>query len=376
MAPSAVTMPQLGETVTEGTLTRWLLRVGERVTVGQAFFEVATDKVDTEVPSSFTGEVIEILVQEGETVPVGHTLALVRGADDDVTASTQLSAECTPEEPARISQSAKGRPPRGTVSAPPGAPKLSPVVRRLLQEHGLEATSVQGSTADGRITRDDVLAEVERRASSSASGITADPAVSLMPEPRRAGTAIDSGQFTIALLVDFNAVDGARDQQREVPTRGTFVVRALLEVLRADPRFIDVEASTLRLTSVCADGSQRQADVPQASALRVSGLMRALCNAEELPAGRSLDEVAASILVGVPGTVGGDGVTLLVSIFDVRERPAAIALGTGEPALAIRKVGTLSLSACRPELGDAEAAALLIRVRDVLEQRAWSSTTS
>ena len=90
MAPSAVTMPQLGETVTEGTLTRWLLQVGEQVSVGQALFEVATDKVDTEVPSSFTGELIQILVQEGETVPVGHTLALISGSDADVAAPTRL----------------------------------------------------------------------------------------------------------------------------------------------------------------------------------------------------------------------------------------------------------------------------------------------
>jgi pyruvate dehydrogenase E2 component (dihydrolipoamide acetyltransferase) len=216
-------MPQLGETVTEGTITKWHKRVGDEVVEDEVLFEVSTDKVDSEVPSPVSGTVDEILVQEGETVSVGTKLAVIGqgGATAPQAATTasaatatatptaqvppdgsgapepkaKAGAEVAPEE-AEVSvgagteaasggrrqsggQSAQAKPPTGAPprpgsrpadQRPPSAPAqggpsklLSPVVRRLIAENGLDPAEIEGSGAGGRITRDDVLAAIDRK---------------------------------------------------------------------------------------------------------------------------------------------------------------------------------------------------------------------
>ena len=155
-------MPQLGETVTEGTIVRWLKQVGDAVAVDDPLFEVSTDKVDTEVPSAFAGYLRPILVAEGDTVPIGTPLAW------SPTPPTSRSSRSTPARsspPAPRSAATAGH--RARTAQPgrqrlPAAPArdvaLSPVVRRLLAQHGLEPGQVVGSGRQGRITRSDVLA--------------------------------------------------------------------------------------------------------------------------------------------------------------------------------------------------------------------------
>ena len=139
-------MPQLGETVADGTVTKWFKKVGDVVQRGEPLFEVSTDKVDTEIPSPVDGTITEILVQEGETVDVGTVLAVIggRGAVGPTATSVEalLNEVRTPAVP----------------SSPPGA--LSPVVRRLLADNGLDAAHIVGTGPQGRLTRDDVLAAV------------------------------------------------------------------------------------------------------------------------------------------------------------------------------------------------------------------------
>ncbi len=211
-----ITMPQLGETVTEGTITRWAKEVGERVDEDEVLFEVSTDKVDSEVPSPAGGYLSEILVQEGETVDVGTRLAVVSpsapgeatadGPADDIAVqagdeATEVAAkaeeagasevEATAE--AAETEVAKGEaeaarapepaaPPTGGVgtagtrSAREDAASgdraarsggngrlLSPLVRRLIGEHDVDVEQISGTGAGGRVTRDDVLAFVEGR---------------------------------------------------------------------------------------------------------------------------------------------------------------------------------------------------------------------
>src|SRR6266513_819195 len=125
-----ITMPQLGETVTEGTITKWFKQVGDQVAEDEVLFEVSTDKVDSEVPSSAGGYVAEILVQEGETVDVGTRLAVV---------AEQAVAEPAPEAEARPPSDGAGT--RPAAARPAGKTEgkvLSPVVRRLIAEHGLD----------------------------------------------------------------------------------------------------------------------------------------------------------------------------------------------------------------------------------------------
>ena len=164
-------MPQLGETVADGTVTKWFKAVGDVVAKGDTLFEVSTDKVDTEIPSQFDGVLSSILVKEGETVDVGTVLAII--GDDEAQGASPAAA------PAPAREEARTRPARVTSDAP-----LSPVVRRLLAEHGLDAAQVVATGPQGRLTRDDVLAHV---AAASASVAAAPDATgeSLSPVVRK-----------------------------------------------------------------------------------------------------------------------------------------------------------------------------------------------
>jgi pyruvate dehydrogenase E2 component (dihydrolipoamide acetyltransferase) len=217
-----IQMPQLGETVTEGTITRWLKSVGDHVDADEPLFEVSTDKVDSEVPAPAAGTLSEILVQEGETAEVGTRLAVISDGAGGAGATTTTSAAPPPPArppqpqpaapaspppsrepvaPSRLAPSAPSPPapspsapspptppPRqepvsattattsaappqsGPAPAPPstGGQLMSPVVRRLLNEYNLDASDVQGSGEGGRITRNDVLAAASARQSPAA----------------------------------------------------------------------------------------------------------------------------------------------------------------------------------------------------------------
>jgi len=187
--PVDITMPQLGETVTEGTITRWLKQIGDRVEVDQPLFEVSTDKVDSEVPAPAAGYLSEIRVPEGETAAVGTVLAVIGDAPaagaPTLTAVPEPAPELStqpiptvsstpvaaPTEPTPLR--AEPSPPAPAAPAPPIAPAApaagapspgssatltSPVVRRLIAEHGLDPSQIRGTGEGGRITRKDVLA--------------------------------------------------------------------------------------------------------------------------------------------------------------------------------------------------------------------------
>jgi len=193
-----IQMPQLGETVTEGTITRWLKSVGDHVDADEPLFEVSTDKVDSEVPAPASGTLSEILVQEGETAEVGTLLAVISDGAGTTTSAPPAQAAAPPREPAVPTAPAAppqpARPARPTPTPPPrrepvsaatttsgappttsGAPPqagtgvglMSPVVRRLLNEYGLDASEVQGTGEGGRITRNDVLAAAARQGPSA-----------------------------------------------------------------------------------------------------------------------------------------------------------------------------------------------------------------
>jgi pyruvate dehydrogenase E2 component (dihydrolipoamide acetyltransferase) len=207
-------MPQLGETVTEGTITRWMKSVGDAVERDEPLFEVSTDKVDSEVPSPAAGVLSEILVPEGETVEVGVKLAVIgddagAAASDDAPVATAEPAPAPAAEPAPAAaapQEAAAPPPpppppapaapepaaapapaaaapAPTADAAPSAASngdgvgpnvLSPMVRKLLAENGISETEVTGTGSGGRITRDDAQRVVEaRRAAPPAPAPTA-----------------------------------------------------------------------------------------------------------------------------------------------------------------------------------------------------------
>ena len=192
-----ITLPQLGETVTEGTITRWFKKVGDTVSADEPLFEVSTDKVDTEVPSPISGTLTEIRVAEGDTVPVGTVIAVVGAAGAapaPTSAPAPVAAAPAPVAvaPTPVVAPAPAPAPAPVVVAPAPAPApavaapapvatsnklLSPVVRRLVAEHGIDVNALVGSGPGGRITREDVLDHIDR------TGLKATPAAAAAPAP-------------------------------------------------------------------------------------------------------------------------------------------------------------------------------------------------
>ncbi len=200
-----IVMPQLGESVTEGTITRWFKQVGESVAEDEPLFEVSTDKVDTEVPATQAGVLSEIRVPEGDTVDVGTVLAVM--GDGSADAAPAPPAEAAPQATDAAPQATEPAAPPPQAPAPAAAPApvatpsaapapapgpaavptapasagttsgsderpplLSPLVRRLVEEHGIDPATLTGTGVGGRLTRDDVLSEIDRRAAQGSSG--------------------------------------------------------------------------------------------------------------------------------------------------------------------------------------------------------------
>ena len=182
-----ITLPQLGETVTEGTITRWFKKVGETVAADEPLFEVSTDKVDTEVPSPISGTLTEIRVAEGDTVPVGTVIAVV-GVAGAAPAPVAAPAPAPVAVPAPAPVAAPAPAP---VAAPAPAPApvansnklLSPVVRRLVAEHGIDVNALVGSGPGARITREDVLDYIDRSGLKATSTVAAPTPVVTAPAP-------------------------------------------------------------------------------------------------------------------------------------------------------------------------------------------------
>ena len=165
-----ITLPQLGETVTEGTITKWFKKVGDTVAADEPLFEVSTDKVDTEVPSPISGTLTEIRVAEGDTVPVGTVIAVV-GVAGAAPVPTPAPAPAPVVAAPVVAAPAPTPAPAPVVVAPVvAAPApvatsnklLSPVVRRLVAEHGIDVNVLVGSGPGSRITREDVLDHIDR----------------------------------------------------------------------------------------------------------------------------------------------------------------------------------------------------------------------
>jgi 2-oxoglutarate dehydrogenase E2 component (dihydrolipoamide succinyltransferase) len=175
-----VVMPQMGESITEGTVSKWLKAVGDTIEKDEALLEISTDKVDAEVPSPAGGKVLAINVQEGETVEVGSVLALV-GAEGAEPLGHQQAAGGTASPPTDTAQAATASPQKTdalpqiqkTAAATTGSQngnstidelrrqKSSPLVRNIAKEHGVDITRIPGSGLSGRVTKDDILSFIE-----------------------------------------------------------------------------------------------------------------------------------------------------------------------------------------------------------------------
>ena len=186
-----VVMPQMGESIVEGTLTKWLKKPGERIEKDEALFEISTDKVDTEIPAPAAGSVAEILVEEGKTVAINTVVARI-----DETSSGSVTAAAVPVQPAAEPES-KPEPVAPvmaqavTLPAEPETPSgpLSPLVRRMAREHEIDLRLVKGTGAGGRITKQDVEAYVAAAAAQPAAPTPPPPPPPAAPAPAPAARA-------------------------------------------------------------------------------------------------------------------------------------------------------------------------------------------
>jgi pyruvate dehydrogenase E2 component (dihydrolipoamide acetyltransferase) len=427
-------MPQLGETVTEGTITRWAKSVGDHVAADEVLFEVSTDKVDTEVPSAHTGYLRAIHVAEGETVPIGTLLAVItERADEPLEEVPATSAEASPpaqtSPPAAAASPAPTSPPAQTpaAAASPPAPSgngrsdfLSPAVRRLLHEQDLSAGDVVGSGRDGRITRADVLAAAANRARPAtarasdgaapapapgvprgailASGVEpgADDEVVEFSRARRmtaehmVRSLATSAHTLVVTEVDYHRVDPVRRASRLsfLP----FVARAVVDALREFPHLNASVGDDCLIVhrkvnlGVAVDVGFEALVVPvvkDAAAKRLRALAEEFTALAERARAKRLtgDDLSGGTFsltnVGQYGTVTTAPVInqpqiAILSTDGIRMRPVALATEQGEWTIAVHPVGNLSLTFDHRAVDGAYAAAFLAKVRDVLETRDWS----
>ncbi len=187
--PTEVLMPQMGESIAEGTVTRWLKKVGDSIGKDEPLFEISTEKVDAEIPSPVAGVLANILVQEGETVSVRAVVAQIE-ADSAAGPASSLPAQASPSipAPAQSAGPVEKAPPPARASSQARVPvgtergeeethiRTSPLVRRLAKEHGVNLSQVNGTGSGGRITKEDLLAYIERPRTTA----------SLAPTPKQA----------------------------------------------------------------------------------------------------------------------------------------------------------------------------------------------
>jgi pyruvate dehydrogenase E2 component (dihydrolipoamide acetyltransferase) len=334
-----ITMPKLGETVTEGTIGSWRKQVGDAVEFDDPLFEVSTDKVDSEIPSPYDGVMLEILVAEGETAPVGAVLARI--GEPGAAASGGSSAAPTPVAASAPSAAPQAAAASAGTAAPPAdrnGRMLSPLVRRLVAEAGLDVAAITGSGAGGRIRREDVeraisaggTATAQAPAPAATAAAPAAPAAAApaaaAPAPTRAPAAAASASSgpgdprdqvvklsrmrlavaagmkasqTLAasvwtsVEVDFDNVERVRQKLKDRFKAETgsslsylpFVARATIDALRAHPTVnssIDVEAGTMTLhpyvnLGIAVDLDQQGLVVPvvrDADSLNIRGVAK------------------------------------------------------------------------------------------------------
>ncbi len=180
-----VVMPQMGESIVEGTLTKWLKKPGDRVERDEPLFEISTDKVDTEIPSPAAGTLAAVLVEEGKTVAINTVVARIDEAGGAAAASAPAPAAEAPAAPAAPAAPVAAPAPAPAVEAAPAEPEalgpLSPLVRKMAREHNIDLARVKGTGAGGRITKTDIEAYLASAAPAAAPAPA--PAAAVAPAP-------------------------------------------------------------------------------------------------------------------------------------------------------------------------------------------------
>ncbi|WP_028046541.1 2-oxoglutarate dehydrogenase, E2 component, dihydrolipoamide succinyltransferase [Cellulomonas sp. URHE0023] len=458
-----VTLPALGESVTEGTVTRWLKSVGDTVEVDEPLLEISTDKVDTEIPSPFAGTLQQILVQEDETVEVGAVLAVIgsgssapAAAPEPAPAAAEPAAASEPSEPSQAQESpaeqespAQQEPTAPTVATPAPVPAtpapvpatpapapqasgsyLTPLVRKLAAEKGVDVGSLTGTGVGGRIRKEDVLdaAAKAEEAAQAAAAAAAKPAPAAAPAaaPKSAGATVSplrgttekasrlrqiiaermvdalhsQAQLTTVVEVDVTKIARLRAKAKaDFSAREgvnltflPFFVLAAIEGLKAYPKINGVlEGNTITYhgeenVGIAVD-TERGLLVPvirDAGDLNLAGISRKIVDL----AGRTRqNKVTPDELSGATFTVtntgsGGaiidtpivpGGTSAILGTGAIVKRPVVIQDADGAEVIAIRSMCYLSLSYDHRLVDGADASRYLSALKARLEEGAFES---
>lgn len=427
-----VVMPQMGESIAEGTIVRWIKKVGDTVDRDEPLFEISTDKVDAEIPSPGAGVLSEIKVKEGETVAVNSVVAVIGGADA-ATADTPAAAAAgpAPRGPSEMPEAAAGQPEAAPAVAAAAGPasreelrrqKSSPLVRRIAKEHQVDIRQINGTGVSGRVTKNDILGYIESSASAPA-GAPADkgaapakPAAAGAHVPAyKPGERVEIVPMTImrrkiaehmvmsahtsphvysVYEVNFGALAKLRDKKKgEYERAGAkltytgLVAKAVVDALRAFPVF-----------NASVDGEnivyKKDINLGIAVALEQGLIVPVIRNADEknlLGLSRAIDDLATRArskklnpddVQGGTFTITNPGVFGAVYGLPLINQPQVAILGMGgiekravvvEDAIAIRPTCHISLGYDHRLIDGADAGRFLSYIKERLEkfEEAW-----
>ncbi|MEV6609517.1 2-oxoglutarate dehydrogenase, E2 component, dihydrolipoamide succinyltransferase [Kutzneria sp. NPDC051319] len=449
-----VTMPALGESVTEGTVTRWLKQVGDKVEVDEPLLEVSTDKVDTEIPSPVAGTLLEISAGEDATVEVGGKLAVIGdGAAAPAAApAPQQSAPAqqqapAPQQPAPAQQQAAPAQQQAPAPAAPapapqtpaassaddanGSPYVTPLVRKLASENGIDLNALKGTGVGGRIRKQDVLAAVEAaKAPAPAPAAPAAPAhaapaaaASAAPSPeaqalrgttqkmprirqtiakRMVESLHISAQLTTVIEVDITRIARLRDRaKRGFEAREgvklsflPFFAKAAVEALKQHPQVnASINDETMEVTYHGAEHLGIAVDAPRglmvpvvhnAGDLNIAGIARKIADLAERTRNNKIkpDELSGGTFTLT--NTGSRGALFDTPILNqpqvgmlgtgaVVKRPVVVADEAGGDTIAIRSMVYLALSYDHRLVDGADAARFLTTIKHRLEEGAFEA---
>jgi len=384
-----VAMPQLGETVADGTVTKWFKAVGDEIVKGEPLFEVSTDKVDSEIPAPASGVLSEILVHEGETVDVGTVLAVI---DND-----------EPDDLQRSSSPVVSADPTTTTSTQAqNAHRLSPAVRRLLDDHKLEASDIVATGPGGRLTRGDVEAAINAQEGAPGTQDRVVPFTALrrLTAERMVLSKATSAHTLMVKEVDYEHVEsyrrlhGAAFKEREGFTL-TYLPFVSLAVLDALAVFPELNASVgndelilhrdLNLgIAVDLDGDGLVVPViRRANQLSLVDIARRIRQVADDAREKKLmvdDLTGATFTITNPGPYGtlmtgaiiNQPQVAILATDGVRRQPVAITGPDGEESITVHSVGLLALTFDHRAIDGATAARFLAHVDAELNGRDWS----
>ena len=181
--PTDIIMPQMGESIFEGTITKWLKKAGDKIERDEPLFEISTDKVDAEIPSPSAGVLKEIKVTEGQTVPIQTIVAVIDADGAGAVSAAPAKAEAAKPAPAAPVAAKPSAPASAPVAAPSAAPvsasgdrvRSSPLVRKIARENNIDVAQVPGTGAGGRVSKQDILGAVESGTGTGARPVAAAP---------------------------------------------------------------------------------------------------------------------------------------------------------------------------------------------------------